>query len=130
MSARVGFGSVRLRCTLSALLSASRASSDSMRASACQLPLTSSNIANSEPSAAMRLSAILPPQSVMTRVSSWTIPVRSLPMAETARCCFIASQLTVDHGSVPGLTRLANDTGGSLASGWPAPVTSRARSLV
>ena len=66
-----------------------------MRASACQLPLTSSSIANSEPSAAMRLSAMLPPQSLMTRVSSWTMPVRSLPMAETARCCFIGSELTM-----------------------------------
>ena len=37
----------------------------------------------------MRLSLMLPPDSLMTRVSSWTIPVRSLPIAETARCCFI-----------------------------------------
>src|SRR5690349_14336464 len=46
-------------------------------------------MANSLPSVAMRLSLIDPPQSVMTRVRSWTIPVRSLPMADTARCCFI-----------------------------------------
>ena len=37
----------------------------------------------------MRLSLMEPPQSEMTRVRSWTIPVRSLPMADTARCCFI-----------------------------------------
>jgi hypothetical protein len=36
------------------------------------------------------------------------MPVRSLPMAETARCCFIASVFTLDSGSVPGLARLAN----------------------
>src|ERR1700691_5966801 len=36
------------------------------------------------------------------------MPVRSLPMAETARCCFIASEVTIYSGSVPGLARVAN----------------------
>ena len=44
--------------------------------------------------------------SLMTRVSSWTMPVRSLPMAETARCCFIGSEVDgMGRGSVPGLAR-------------------------
>lgn len=34
---------------------------------------------------------MLPPHSLITRVSSWTIPVLSLPIAETAKCCFIVS---------------------------------------
>jgi hypothetical protein len=53
----------------------------------------------------MRLSVIFPPHSLITRVSSWTIPVRSLPIAETAKCCFICA-LTVEFlviaRSVPG----------------------------
>src|ERR1700676_258341 len=127
MSARAALGSVRLTCTLRAAVSARRASSDSTRASVCQLPLTSSSIANSEPSAAIRLSAILPPQSLMTRVSSWTMPVRSLPIAETARCCFIGSEVTV-------LGRQCTGSRGAcerrLASCQPWPVTSPAPSLI
>jgi hypothetical protein len=38
---------------------------------------------------------MFPPHSLITRVSSWTIPVRSLPIAETAKCCFICA-LTVE----------------------------------
>src|SRR6516162_4474707 len=106
MSVRAVRGSVRFRWMLRLEVSASRLSSVSSFASACQLPDTSSSIANSVPRLAMRLSLMLPPDSLMTRVSSWTMPVRSLPMAETARCCFICRwRLGVPAfatGSLPG----------------------------
>ena len=89
MSVRALRGSVRRRWTDRLLVSISRLSSVSSFARACQLPDTSSSIANSVPRFAIRLSLMLPPHSVITRVSSWTIPVRSLPIADTARCCFI-----------------------------------------
>ena len=63
-------GSVRFRWMLRPLVSARRLSSVSSFASACQLPDTSSSIANSVPRLAMRLSLMLPPHSLMTRVSS------------------------------------------------------------
>ena len=88
-SVRGARGSVRFMCSDRPVDSPRRASSLSSLASECQLPLTSTSIANSLPRLAMRLSLMDPPQSEMTRVRSWTIPVRSLPMADTARCCFI-----------------------------------------
>src|SRR5215831_11107264 len=106
MSVRGVRGSVRFRWMLRLEVSASRLSSVSSFASACQLPDTSSSIANSVPRLAMRLSLMLPPDSLMTRVSSWTMRVRSLPMAETARCCFICrwrlGMPAFARGSVPG----------------------------
>ncbi len=59
---------------------------------------TSTSIANSLPRLAIRLSLMDPPQSEITRVRSWTIPVRSLPMADTARCCFIWRECTAGGG--------------------------------
>src|SRR5579863_5830998 len=115
-------------------VSESRLSSVSSLARACQLPDTSSSMANSVPRFAMRLSLILPPDSLMTRVSSWTIPVRSLPIAETARCCFICADVVTAlwwlrclTGSVPEQGRDANLAPGrlrrhGLAWGPPAPV--------
>src|SRR5262245_10991391 len=88
-SARGARGSVRFMCSERPVDSPSRCSSLSSLASECQLPLTRTSMANSLPRLAMRLSLMDPPQSEITRVRSWTIPVRSLPMAETARCCFI-----------------------------------------
>ena len=88
-SVRGARGSVRFMCSDRPVDSPSRCSSLSSLASECQLPVTSTSIANSLPRLAMRLSLIDPPQSEITRVRSWTIPVRSLPMADTARCCFI-----------------------------------------
>ena len=70
-------------------VSASLPSSVSMRAIECQLPATSSSIAKSEPSAVMRLSLMLPPQSATILDKSWTRPMRSSPMAEIAMNCFI-----------------------------------------
>ena len=69
--------------------SARRLSSDSRRATACQLPVTSSSMANSPPRGSMRLSLMLAPQSAMVRTRSWASPGRSLPMAEMARNCFM-----------------------------------------
>src|SRR5579862_339968 len=115
-------------------VSASLLSSVSSFASACQLPETSSSIANSVPRLAIRLSLMLPPDSLMTRVSSWTIPVRSLPIAETARCCFICGIVVGGvrglrwlTGSVPEEGRVANLASGRrrrrrLAWGSLAPV--------
>src|SRR5256884_3755570 len=59
MSVRAARGSVRLRWMLRLLVSARRFSSVSSFASACQLPDTSSSIANSVPRLAMRLSLML-----------------------------------------------------------------------
>src|SRR5580658_6091942 len=103
MSVRALRGSVRRRCTDRLLVSIRRFSSVSSFARACQLPDTSSSIANSVPRFAIRLSLMLPPHSVITRVSSWTIPVRSLPIADTARCCFIFSGavIRISAPSVP-----------------------------
>src|SRR5438105_12843958 len=64
MSVRAARGSVRLRWMLRLLVSARRFSSVSSFASACQLPDTSSSIANSVPRLAMRLSLMLPPDSL------------------------------------------------------------------
>ncbi len=60
-----------------------------MRLIVCQLPATSSSIANSDPKAAMRLSLMLPPQSMITRVSSCTTAVGSPPTAEMTMSCSI-----------------------------------------
>jgi len=60
-----------------------------MRATECQLPATSISIAKSEPSAVMRLSLMLPPQSATTFDRSCTRPMRSSPMAEIAMNCFM-----------------------------------------
>src|SRR4051812_14689763 len=88
-SVRAARGSVRFMVNERPVDSPRRASSLSSLARECQLPLTSTSMANSLPRLAMRLSLMEPPQSEITRVRSWTIPVRSLPMADTARCCFI-----------------------------------------
>src|SRR6187431_923898 len=88
-SVRGARGSVRFKCSDRPVASPRRVSSLSSLARECQLPLTNTSMANSFPRLAMRLSLMEPPQSAITRVRSWTIPVRSLPMADTARCCFI-----------------------------------------
>src|SRR4051812_174693 len=88
-SVRAARGSVRFMVNERPVDSPRRASSLSSLASECQLPVTSTSMANSLPRLAIRLSLIDPPESEITRVRSWTIPVRSLPMADTARCCFI-----------------------------------------
>src|SRR5678815_3817655 len=88
-SVRGARGSVRFKCSDRPVASPRRVSSLSSLARECQLPLTNTSMANSFPRLAMRLSLMEPPQSEITRVRSWTIPVRSLPMADTARCCFI-----------------------------------------
>ena len=89
MSLRTGRVSVRRTCTTISPASAIFLISDSILASECQLPDTSRAITNSLPSADIRLSMMLPPQSEIARVRSCTMPVRSLPMAERARSCFI-----------------------------------------
>jgi len=63
-----------------------------MRAIECQFPATSRSIAKSEPSAVMRLSLMLPPQSATTFERSWTRPMRSSPMAEIAMNCFMRTR--------------------------------------
>jgi hypothetical protein len=67
---RGGLTSVRLALMVMPEASPSFCSSPSSLASVCQLPETSSSIANSLPSAAIRLSSTLPPQSTTTRVRS------------------------------------------------------------
>src|SRR3954463_15013942 len=103
-SVRGARGSVRFMCSVKPVDSPRRCSSLSSLASECQLPETRTSIANSLPRLAIRLSLMEPPQSEMTRVRSWTIPVRSLPMADTARCCFIWTEVYRSR-------RLANPTG-------------------
>ena len=66
--------------------------SPSSLARVCQLPLTSSSMANSLPSEVMRLSLMLPPQSAIALESSWTMPTRSPPTAEITICCFIGAK--------------------------------------
>src|SRR5689334_8039451 len=96
-SVRGARGSVRFMCSDRPVDSPRRCSSLSSLASECQLPLTRMSIANSLPRLAIRLSLMDPPQSEITRVRSWTIPVRSLPMADTARCCFIWRRVYRSH---------------------------------
>jgi len=82
-------GSVRLNCIVTLLLFANFVSSRSMRLTVCQFPDTSSSIATSEPNDAILLSLMLPPQSMMTRVSSCTTAVGSPPTAEMTMSCSI-----------------------------------------
>ena len=87
-------------------------SSPSSLARVCQLPATSSSIANSLPSAVMRLSRTLPPQSTTTRVRSKTRPVRSLPMAQIAISCFMGRR-TEFSGAASADTAIAPCFAGS-----------------
>ena len=94
MSLRAARSSVRRSWMFMPVASASFLNSPSSLASVCQLPFTSSSIANSLPNDVMRLSLMLPPQSATTLESSWTKPTRSLPTAEITICCFIGSNST------------------------------------
>ena len=64
-----------------------------MRLTVCQLPDTSNSMATSEPNAAILLSLMLPPQSMMTRVNSCTTAVGSPPTAEMTMSCSIQESL-------------------------------------
>ncbi len=94
MSLRAARASVRRSWMFMPEASASFLNSPSSFASVCQLPVTSSSIANSLPSDVMRLSLMLPPQSVTALARSWTMPTRSPPTAEITICCFIAANST------------------------------------
>src|SRR5258706_4838623 len=56
---------------------------------------------DSLPGGHMRLSALLPPQAVITRVSWCTMQEWSPPMADTARCCLPGAWGSFTSGSVP-----------------------------
>ncbi len=64
----------------------------------------------------MRLSLIFPPHSLITRVSSWTIPVRSLPIARNGQ---VLLHLCVDGGN-PRCRAECTGSGGGLRAGTPA----------
>src|SRR6202021_2707032 len=91
MSLRAERSSVRRSWIFMPVASASFLNSPSSLARVCQLPLTSSSMANSLPSEVMRLSLMLPPQSAIALDSSWTMPTRSLPTAEMTICFFIGA---------------------------------------
>ena len=99
MSPRTARCTVRRIGTAISPASATFLTSVSIFASECQLPEISSAIANSLPSADIRLSTMLPPQSAITRVRSCTMPVRSLPMADRAISCFIRESRLGGRGS-------------------------------
>jgi len=94
MSLRTARSSVRRTWMFMPVASAIFLNSPSSFASVCQLPFTSSSMANSLPSEVMRLSLILPPQSATALDNSWTMPTRSPPTALITICCFIGANST------------------------------------